>query len=372
MDRVETFSREIPHLRSISATLWVSGRSHIMNFKAFVSTMTSRAYSMPIVILYVTEGCNLQCITCSYRQPLPGELSIDEIRELSSSLQKFGLKHIVYSGGEPLLRRDFPQICGIFRDIGARQTLLTNGLLLEKRLPELSSFTEIIVSVDGPDAGTHNSIRGVLSFDQIVKGIKLAARTRGAAPVSIRTVVQKRNFRRVPDMVEFARSVNSERISFLAADVLSESFGRDRSGPVGPDSDIALNADEAAEFREIIERMIIDRGEEISSGFISESPAKLRHIVQYFEALTGKADFPTNVCNAPMISAVITSTGDIHPCYFLSAYGNIRETPFARLANSPQIMQTRKDVRQYRLERCKTCVCTLHVQPLGALLREFS
>ncbi|HAX48468.1 MAG TPA: radical SAM/SPASM domain-containing protein, partial [Bacteroidetes bacterium] len=45
---------------------------------------------------------------------MPGELTFDEIKQLAQQLSAFGLKHIVYSGGEPLLRRDFRDICNLF------------------------------------------------------------------------------------------------------------------------------------------------------------------------------------------------------------------------------------------------------------------
>lgn len=115
---------------------------------------------MPVVILYVTEGCNLKCLSCSYRLPMPGELTLSEIEQLSRELKAFGLKHIVYSGGEPLLRRDFRDICSLFAELKVKQTLLTNGLLLSKRAEEFNGlFTEIIVSLDGADAETHNRLR---------------------------------------------------------------------------------------------------------------------------------------------------------------------------------------------------------------------
>lgn len=341
-----------------------------MNPRAFLNTTTSRAYSLPIVILYVTEGCNLQCITCSYRHPLPQELTLGEIEQLSRELLQLGLKHIVYSGGEPLLRRDFPQICRIFKGIGVKQTLLTNGLLLEKRLTDLHGFfSEIIVSIDGPDGETHNSIRGITSFDQIVSGVRLAARN--VAPVSIRTVIQKKNFRRLPEMVEFAKSLNVSRISFLAADVLSESFGRDILGPVAAESSIALDQSEVTEFRAIIERMVARYAGDIETRFISESREKLFHLVEYFEALAGTSKFPRNMCNAPMVSRVITSTGKVQPCYFLPAYGNVRDGHWAELLNGPAIASVRKDVKAYTLDRCRTCVCTLHMKPRAALLDRF-
>ena len=331
-----------------------------------------RLHALPVVILYVTEGCNLRCITCSYRQPAQNELTLSEIEQLADSLSSFGLRHIVYSGGEPLLRRDLPEICSVFKRQGVKQTLLTNGLLLERRLEELRGmFSEIIVSIDGPDEETHDAIRGAHSFQQIVKGVRLATKIAAGPTISIRAVIQKRNFRRILDMVEFAHSLGVGRISFLAADVLSEGFGRDRLGPVTSNETIMLDEEETTEFRQVINKMVNRYRDEIQSRFISESEEKLLHLVQYFDALIGKSSFPRNTCNAPMISAVITSTGNVQPCYFLPSFGQINQESLRAILNNPQAMLVRDQVRSYSLERCQTCVCTLHVSPFNALADRF-
>jgi MoaA/NifB/PqqE/SkfB family radical SAM enzyme len=343
-----------------------------MNLPAFLDTLDTRCRTLPLVILYVTEGCNLRCMTCSYRNALPGELTLAEITELGTALKKLGLRHMVYSGGEPLTRKDFPEICRIVGALGVRQTLLTNGLLLEKRLQEVGPLLdEIIVSVDGPDEKTHNAIRGIDSFRQIVRGIRKAAGAHGRGLLSIRTVVQKENFRSVLRMPGFARSLEVDGISFLAADVASESFGRKRLGPVVPGERIMLSREETIELRALIGRMEQERAEDFSSGFIAESPAKLHRIAAYFEALLGMGPFPGTLCNAPMVSAVITSTGELHPCFFLPRFANIREDLLGELLNAPQIRATRSDVRAKALERCRQCVCTLHVSPASALLDRF-
>jgi MoaA/NifB/PqqE/SkfB family radical SAM enzyme len=350
-----------------------------MNVKAFLNTISDTARTLPIVILYVTEGCNLKCITCSYRQPLPNELSFGEIKDLAGQLKKFGLKHIVYSGGEPLVRSDFSQICELFFKLGVKQTLLTNGLLLGKRLNDFQNyFHEIIVSVDGAKAETHDSIRGVKSFDIIIEGIKKTINSippskgaRGMSQVSIRTVLQKRNFKEVLQMVDLAKSLNVNRISFLAADVLSDAFGRDTRGPAAQNESILLDAEEVQIFRNLIEEMKYRYSSNFNSGFISESHEKLLNIVRYFEAAAGMNSYPRNYCNAPNVSAVITSTGDVHPCFFLPSFGNVRADSFQKLINTPKIKQTRRDVKNYKLERCKTCVCTLNITPMSALSNSF-
>ena len=343
-----------------------------MNYKAFLNTISNTARTLPIVIFYVTEGCNLKCVTCSYRNTLPGELTINEIEKLASELSSFGLKHIVYSGGEPLLRKDFIEICDIFKKHNIKQTILTNGLLLEKRAKDVYKyFYEIIVSIDGANAETHNSIRGLNSYDQIVKGIKKIINETGFFNISIRTVLQKRNYRQLPDMIQNAKSLGVSRISFLSADVFSDSFGRDKQGYVDSNENILLNEAELKEFRKIIEDTISKYKNEFENKFISESPDKMLRILKYYEACSGISEYPQNICNAPNVSAVITSTGDVLPCYFLPSYGNVKQKPIKELINNEIIKSTRKNVRDYVLERCKKCVCTLYIKPKTCLMDKF-
>ncbi|HEX9615087.1 MAG TPA: radical SAM/SPASM domain-containing protein [Bacteroidota bacterium] len=339
-----------------------------MNIPAFLNTVTSTARSVPIVILYMTAGCNLRCITCSYREPLPNELTLKEYGRIAGELAGLGARHVVYSGGEPLLRRDLPEICALFREHGIRQSLLTNGLLLAKRFLEVREvFAEIIVSLDAPNASTHDLIRGVRCFDQIVTGMEKVLALQERPTVSVRFVVQRRNFGLLEEMVEFGRKLGIDRISFLAADVRSNAFHRDHSGPVAAQEEIILNAAEVKEFEECVRRLVRNRADEFRSGFIAESPAKLMHLVKYFEAHLGLCDFPRNSCNAPMTSMVITSTGDLLPCYFLPPFGNVRSGSLHSQINGDSIRSTRDEVRAYSLDQCHRCVCTLKVSPFSAL-----
>ncbi len=346
-----------------------------MNYKAFLNTISSKAHSMPVVILYITEGCNLKCLSCSYRLPMPGELTFEEIKGLAWELGSFGLKHIVYSGGEPLLRRDFRDICSEFSVLKVKQTLLTNGLLLAKRAEEFNGvFDEIIVSLDGADADTHNRLRGVNSFDLILGGIQKARLSNSAKQISIRTVIQKQNFRQLNSFIELAKQKGVDRISFLGADVSSEAYGRDNEGSrgeVAAESKMMLNKDEVLEMKDIIDNASVKYKNDFESGLISESLEKLYHIANYYAALIGEGSFPVNLCNAPMVSAVITSTGDIHPCFFLPKYGNIRQNKFGVLINSERIQKTRKLVKAMEPERCQKCVCTLFTSSRAALMDKF-
>jgi MoaA/NifB/PqqE/SkfB family radical SAM enzyme len=172
-------------------------------------------------------------------------------------------------------------------------------------------------------------------------------------------------------MIELARAFGVSRISFLSADVFSDSFGRETRGYVETNENILLDQDEVSEFRKIIEDTIKKFKNDFDSKFISESPEKMQRILQYYGACIGINEYPRNTCNAPMVSAVIDSIGTILPCYFLPSIGNIRKNSIGELLNNSTIKNIRKKVRDYTLERCKQCVCTLYVDPRTALMNRF-
>jgi MoaA/NifB/PqqE/SkfB family radical SAM enzyme len=278
----------------------------------------------------------------------------------------------VYSGGEPLIRKDLPEICKLASHIEVRQSLLTNGLLLVKRSSEIIPFLdEVIVSLDGPDANTHNAIRGLDCFDQIVRGIEGLTRTSRAPSVSVRYVVQRKNFRKVNEMVGFARELGVSKVSFLTADVRSLAFHRDQVGPVASPEEILLDRTECAEFRESITAMLEERRSDFQSHFIAESPRKMMHLVEYFEAQQEIGPLPRNECNAPSVSLVISSTGDVLPCYFLPTFSTVRSNPISRILNSAEIKSIRSAVLAYQPKECHQCVCTLNIRPFSALLDAF-
>jgi MoaA/NifB/PqqE/SkfB family radical SAM enzyme len=84
-------------------------------------------------------------------------------------------------------------------------------------------------------------------------------------------------------------------------------------------------------------------------------------IVQYFKAVNGLSKFPTTVCNAPWVSAVIESDGSLMPCFFHKPYGNVRDADFMETINSPRAIRFRKKLNVNKDPICRKCVCSLKV-----------
>ena len=124
---------------------------------------------------------------------------------------------------------------------------------------------------------------------------------------------------------------------------------------------MALSPNEVAAFDALLDEVIASHAADFASGFIAESPEKLRRLVRYYAALNGAGDFPPTRCNAPWVSTVIEADGTVRPCFFHHALGNIREQALGDILNSPEAIAFRRNLDLATDPICRKCVCTLHV-----------
>jgi MoaA/NifB/PqqE/SkfB family radical SAM enzyme len=130
---------------------------------------------------------------------------------------------------------------------------------------------------------------------------------------------------------------------------------------------VALSPNEVGELEQIVEGVIQRNAADFASGFIAESPDKLRRIPRYFGALNGVGDYPTTICNAPWVSTVVETDGTVRPCFFHESFGNVNDRPLDEILNSPQARAFRAGLDVTRNEICRKCVCTLSLSPTVAI-----
>lgn len=358
---------------------------------------------LPLATLLLTERCNSRCVTCDYWRHGRTTMNLDAVQRLLPSLRRLGTQVVLLSGGEPLLNPEWPQIAALLRDNGLYTWLLTSGLSLAKHAQAVSElFPAVTVSLDGADRRTYEQIRGLDAFDKVCQGI--AAAVKCGAAVSIRVTVQRANFSQMRQLVERARQLGVRQISFLAVDVANpHAFARSGDISASP----ALTDDDLALFGQELDLLEREHGAHFRSGFIAESPAKLRRLLQYFTALRGRGAFPQVRCNAPEFSAVITASGHVQPCFFIAGPPDARivasEAPSAAamnaaamnaaapdavapnamapaagasrelgdVLNSESMGALRAAIRAGARSECETCVCSLWREPsrLPSLLR---
>jgi MoaA/NifB/PqqE/SkfB family radical SAM enzyme len=114
-------------------------------------------------------------------------------------------------------------------------------------------------------------------------------------------------------------------------------------------------------MEQAIEALIQSHAQDLESGFIRESPEKLRRIARHFRAQLGQTDPVAPRCNAPWVSAVLESDGTLRPCFFHKPLGNVRETSFRDVLNSAQALEFRSSLDIAGNPTCRKCVCSLYL-----------
>ena len=169
----------------------------------------------------VTDRCNLRCTYCMPREVFGTDfpflerdelLTFEEIARLVRVMVGLGVEKVRLTGGEPLLRRDLPELVGMLAGIeGLRDlALTTNAVLLPRYADELAAagLDRVTVSLDALDDATHRAVADAdVPVASVLAGID-AALAAGLGPVKVNTVLQ--------------RGVNDGEVEALAA------FGRDR------------------------------------------------------------------------------------------------------------------------------------------------
>jgi MoaA/NifB/PqqE/SkfB family radical SAM enzyme len=289
------------------------------------------------------------------------KIGVREIEPQLESIRRLGVRWIVFSGGEPLMNAELPEMCSLLRAKGIRLTLLSTGLLLKKCGGDVAAnFNDVIVSLDGPRE-IHDGIRRVPgAFDLLREGVRALRNIRSDIKITARSTVQKANHGHLMETVHAAKQLQLDGISFLAVDVTSTAFNRSLVWPLNRQIEIGLSLDELGVLENEIERLIAASGRDFEAGFVAESPQKLRRIARHFRAQLGMTAAESPVCNAPWVSAVIEADGSVRPCFFHPSIGNLSGTTLEAVINGPEGRNFRSTLDVASNPICRNCVCSLN------------
>ncbi len=163
-----------------------------------------------LAVVEVTQNCNLSCSYC-FASSGPGgyEHSVDEVRELLETvLESGGPRPIQFSGGEPTVREDLPELVGEARSMGFEHVQVnTNGIRLAREdgyAEELAAagVTAIYLQFDGLEPETYERIREVNLVPEKRAAVE-ACREAGLSVVLVPTVVPGTNDHEMGAIVEF-------------------------------------------------------------------------------------------------------------------------------------------------------------------------
>lgn len=162
----------------------------------------------------VNASCNFKCFFCHMEgtDENLSQMTVEQIRNVMEAAHKLGIKRIKFTGGEPLLRKDFLDIVRVTKEaIGGDISVTTNGYFLKDMANKLkeSGLDRINISLHGINKESFKFVTSVDGYDRVVEGIKAAADA-GLGPIKLNMVVLKGvNDNLIFDLIEFSHEMGT-------------------------------------------------------------------------------------------------------------------------------------------------------------------
>jgi len=322
----------------------------------------------PVVVWNCTQRCNLKCVHCyaqSEDRDYAGEMSTEEAKVMIDDLAEFGAPVLLFSGGEPTIRKDLLELMHYAKGKGMRVVISTNGTLItSERAKEFADvgLSYVGVSLDGGKE-THDEFRGLPgSFDKALAGIR-NSRDAGIK-VGLRMTINKRNWQDIPEIFKVMREENIPRACFYhlvytgrGSELMKEDLDHEETRKA-----VRLIMDLTKEmFDDGLEPEILTVDNHADGPFVymellKEDPERAEEVLQLLQWNQGNSSGNGIAC--------VSWNGEVYPDQFWRHFsmGNVRQRPFSEIwtdvsgdTEQSDLMAKLKDKRPHVKGRCAEC-----------------
>lgn len=226
-----------------------------------------------------TAACNLRCEFCWGPDHLiPDMLSTSQWCDVLTMFRQLGATSVVFTGGEPLIRRDISVLFAHAYEVGLRVTLSTNGLLLARNLQIIGNAVhEIGLPIDGPDRDTHAAMRagrlGAKSFDRVLAVLPQIRDKFPGIEVTIRTVVSAKNSVELPALADLLESLAHMWDRWKLYEFTPASYGAEAASSFAlPEGEFDMSVNEARERLDPSRRVGVQRAADRDGRYLFVGP----------------------------------------------------------------------------------------------------
>jgi len=299
----------------------------------------------------ITSRCNSRCQYCSTwdTQAESPDHDKQEIIELLGGLRDIGVREVILSGGEPLLRSDLVDIVSRCCSLGFLTRLITNGSILDhERAYDLAcaGLARIAFSLDSLDPSTHREVRG-LPLRPVLDAIEAMQRVRDesfpALRIAVYSVIHKCNIHDLLDLADFAESRSLE--SYFQP-VQMEYGIRERIERLWPDST------EVSELELVLQQLIARKR---SGQRVLNREDYLERIPRYFR----ERGIHPDRCFAGYLRVNIDKDLALRPCWMLPAVSSLKDRDIRAVWFSLEMRQARRSIRR---GKCPGCLYPCHIE----------
>jgi pyrroloquinoline quinone biosynthesis protein E len=172
-------------------------------------------YRPYLLLAELTHQCPLHCPYCSNPSAYPGggELATEDWRRVIREAAELGVYHVGFSGGEPLLRADLPELARTARAAGLYTNLITSGVGLSKTRAEAlhaAGLDSAQLSFQADEAVLGDAVAGARVHQE---KLEVAGRiTDAGLSLSLNVVLHRANIERLPEIIALAESLRATRL----------------------------------------------------------------------------------------------------------------------------------------------------------------
>ncbi len=317
----------------------------------------------PVVVWNITRRCNLKCVHC-YAQAddraFEGELSTQEGKALIDDLAQFGAPVLLLSGGEPLVRKDLPELAAYAVEKGMRAVISTNGTLITRNMAEILKkigLSYVGISVDGMEE-VNDRFRGVKgAFKSALQGIENCKAA--GIKVGLRFTVNKFNVLEIPGIFDLLEKMDIPRVCFyhlvyagrgskLVEDDLSHAETR---AAVDLILDRTKNLHDRGISKEVLTVDNHADGPYLYLKLLKENPERAAQVLELLKMNEGN--------NSGRGIGCVSWNGDVHADQFWRhhSFGNVRNRPFSEIwiDTSDTLLTQLKEKKNHVKGRCALC-----------------
>jgi len=317
----------------------------------------------PVVVWNVTRQCNLSCIHCyahAKHTTTENELTLEESRQIMDDLARFGVPVLLFSGGEPLVRKDLPDLAAYAVEKGMRAVISTNGTLITRdkaRILQEIGLSYVGISLDGMEA-VNDRFRGMTgAFQMALEGIRNCQEA--GIKVGLRFTINKFNVQEIPKIFALLEEMDIPRVCFYhlvyagrGSKLVEEDLSHNESRAV---VDLIMNLTRDLHDRgKPKEVLTVDNhadGPYLYLRLLKENPKRAADVLQLLKMNEGN--------NSGRGIGCISWNGEVHADQFWRHYsfGNVKERPFSQIWTdlSNPLMQKLKEKKKHMTGRCAKC-----------------
>ena len=315
----------------------------------------------PVVVWNITSACNLKCVHCyASAGKATGELTTKQGLELIATLKDYGSPVILFSGGEPLIRKDLPTLIEAAVKSGMRAVISTNGTLISQdmamRFADLG-LSYIGVSLDGMEE-VNDTFRGVQgAFRDALQGIYNAMHE--GIKVGLRFTMNRRNVDQIKGIFDLMKKEGIPRICFYhlvytgrARELMAEDLSHEQTRQT---LDLIMDrTKEMIDAGKDVEVLTVDNhadGPYVYLRMKQEGSPRAGEVLELLRMNAGNSSGLGIGC--------INWDGDVYPDQFwrTKVLGNVLKRPFSEIWDNRdnEFLMQLKNKKDYVQGRCRSC-----------------